>query len=105
MEVCHSLRVPIMVKSGITRWMGDVSMPFTREMGHVISWPRGNLGELCKRYALQLSATHAVLTTTHAEVTIADNNLLIIEAAMELSCFLVVAAVAASYTLVAITHA
>jgi len=48
---------------------------------------------------------HAVLTTTHAEIIIADNNLLTIEAAMELSCFLVVAAVAASYTLVAITHA
>ena len=71
--------------------MGDGSMPFTREMGHIINWPRGNLGELCKRYSLQLSTSHAVLTTTHAEDTIADNNLLIIEAATELDCLKVVA--------------
>jgi hypothetical protein len=39
------------------------------------------------------------------EIIIADNNLLAIEAAIELSCLLIVAALAASYTLVAITHA
>ena len=40
-----------------------------------------------------------------SKLIIADNNLLTIEAAMELGCFLVVAALAASYTLEAITHA
>ena len=66
--------------------MGDGSMPLTREMGHITNRPRGNLGKLCKRCSLQLSTSHAVLTTTLAEVTIADNNLLIIEAATELDC-------------------
>jgi len=30
MEVCHPLTVSIMAKYGITRWIGDGSMPFAK---------------------------------------------------------------------------
>ena len=51
-------------------------------MGHIINWPRGNLG-VSTPFGLRQAGG-----TTYAEIIVVNINLLMAEADMELGCFM-----------------